>query len=167
MDSLDKKEKDFLEVYEQYADSVFRHCIFRVSDREKAKDLVQETFVKTWVYINAGNDISNLKAFVFKVARNLIIDHYRRSKEISLDFLMEAGFDRATHNEDEIFTNAEHSQVKKALDKIKPEYKEMIILRFIEGLSPKEMSEIIGISENVVSVRIHRAIKKLKEKLDP
>src|SRR3989344_6380181 len=162
MDSLSEKEKEFVEVYEKYADSVFRHCIFRVSDREKAKDLVQETFVKTWAYINAGNEVSNLKAFVFKVARNLIIDHYRRSKEISLDVLREAGFDRATDNENEIFANAEHSQVIKALDKIKPKYKEMIILRFMEGLSPREISEITGVSENVVSVRIHRAVKKLK-----
>ena len=76
-------------------DAIFRHCYFRVFDRERARDLVQETFLKTWEYLTRGHDIENIRAFLYRVATNLIIDDSRRKKEISLEQLSESGFDPA------------------------------------------------------------------------
>lgn len=164
-DKLEKAKEEFIEAYEELADSLFRHCFFKVSDREKAKDLVQDVFVKSWQHVVKGKEISNLKAFLYTVANNLIIDYYRKTKEISLDYLREKGFDYSISGEHDIVINAEHSKAIEVLQSLPKKYKEIIIWRLIDGLTPKEIAEVLGTSENVVSVRLNRALKKLREKL--
>ena len=166
MDNPEKIKKDFIVAYDELADKLFRYCFFKISDREKAKDLVQDIFVKSWQYITSGKEISNIKPFLYKVANNLIIDHYRRSKEISLDSLREKGFDPPSTGEREILSQAEHSRAVDVLTDLPDKYKEIIIWRIVEGLSPGEIAEILGVSENVVSVRLNRALKKLRAKMN-
>ncbi len=155
---------DFLKIYEEFSDAIFRHCYFRVSNQELAKDLTQETFTKTWEYISKGKKVENIKAFLYRVATNLIIDSFRKEKEISLDDLKEAG---QVYNdpvyEDKFSKQVEAKDMLKILEELDSDDKEIVIMRHINELSPKEISEITGQSENAVSVRIHRAIKKLRE----
>jgi len=73
-------EEDFATAYDLYADAIFRHCYFRVNDREKAVDLMQETFMKTWEYLASGKKVTNLRAFLYRSANNLIVDQARRAK---------------------------------------------------------------------------------------
>jgi len=81
-----KDKNDFTSAYEEFADAIFRHCYFRVSDREKAKDIMQEVFVRTWNYVVEGNEINELKSFLYRTAHNLIIDEYRaRKNDASLE----------------------------------------------------------------------------------
>ena len=87
-----RREQKFLEAYEAYADDLFRHAYFRVHDRERAKDLVQETFTKTWMTLSEGATIDNLRAFFYRVLTNAIIDESRKKKAVSLDTLLEEGF---------------------------------------------------------------------------
>lgn len=166
MEQIDKIKTDFIKSYDELADKLFNHCFFKVSNRELAKDLVQETFTKSWQHIASGKEVVNIKAFLYKVANNLVIDHYRRpKKEVSLDSLREDGFDHSVSGEAEIVTSAEHSRVLRVLDKLAKKYREIIIWRFVDGLTPKDIAQISGISENTVSVRLNRAIKKLRTKI--
>lgn len=165
MESFDKVKEEFIKTYEELSDPLFRHCFFKVSEREKAKDLVQETFTKAWNYIDSGKEIANLKAFLYKIANNLIIDHYRKSKTSSLDQLMEKGFDVHFPGDEKTENISEYSQVLKAVQALPEKYREVVIMRFMDGMSPKEISETLEVTENVVSVRLNRAIKQLKEKL--
>src|SRR6266566_458854 len=87
------EEQLFIQVYDQFADAIFRHCWFRVSDRERAKDLTQETFVKVWKILDRGESVENMRAYLYRIANNLIIDHYRKKKDVSLDLLQEDGFE--------------------------------------------------------------------------
>src|SRR5579863_136343 len=84
-----QKEKEFLEAYQHYADAIYRHCYFRVYNKELAEDLTQETFIKTWKYITEGKEIKNLKAFLYKVAVNLIIDNSRKKTALVFDDIKE------------------------------------------------------------------------------
>ncbi len=70
-------EKTFLEAYEAYSDNILRFVIFKIDNREKALDLVQETFMKTWMHIVKNGKPDNIRAFLYKVASNLVIDEYR------------------------------------------------------------------------------------------
>ena len=97
-------ERQFLELYENLAEPLFRHCYFRLSDREKARDLMQESFTRTWERLVDGEKIKNLKAFVYRVANNLIIDIYRKKKESSLDLLQEDGFDPGSDDHEAILS---------------------------------------------------------------
>src|SRR3989338_5881146 len=85
--------EQFEKAYDELSDAIFRHCWFKIGDREKAKDLMQETFTKSWQYIAQGTSVNNLRPFLYRVANNLIIDEYRKKKELSLDGLMAEGFE--------------------------------------------------------------------------
>lgn len=159
-------EEQFLKAYDELADPVFRHCYFRVSDREKAKDLMQEAFTKTWIHICNGGKIENIRAFVYKVANNLIIDHYRKKKDDSLDTLQADGFDPGFDDREKLFSSLDAKEALAAIQKLDELYREAVMMRYIDELSPKEIAGVLGVTENVVSVRIHRGLKKLKETLE-
>ncbi len=166
-----EKQAQYLEAYEKYSDALYRHCYFRLSDRERALDLVQETYLKAWQYIEDGQEIIAFKAFLYKILNNLIIDEYRRKKSVSLDALLEEG----DMIEGEILElrddvsgasmgiSVDIERIQESLAALPEPYREAVTLRYIDGLSPHEIGELIEESENVVSVRIHRGIKKLRE----
>ncbi len=156
-------QKIFLESYEAYSDAIFRYCYFKTSDRELALDLTQETFTKTWQYMANGKEIENIRAFLYRVAGNLIIDSHRKKKATSLDAMREDGFDKETDEHENQFNNLIGEEVIKALNELDEDYKEILTLRFIEDLSIEEIEKVTGISTNNISVRIHRALSKLKE----
>jgi RNA polymerase sigma-70 factor, ECF subfamily len=158
-------EREFLALYDESADSVFRHCVFRVSDRELAKDMTQETFARTWEYLARGKTLTSPKAFVFRTANNLIIDHYRRKKAVSLEVLSEHGFDPVGDDEAQVMAKAEGREVIEAIKHLEDDHKQVIVLRYVNDLPINEIAEILGESENTVSVRTHRAVHKLKELL--
>ncbi len=163
--SSDRSPQDaFLEAYDKHADALFRHCYFRVFDRDLAKDVVQEAFCRTWQYIAKGNIIDNLRAFLYKTALNIIIDNSRRAKEISIEALTQEGFDVPDTN---AFISIGHTlevhEIEKAVERLPSIYRESFVLRHIDGFSVKEIAEMIKEPENIVSVRIHRAIKKIQD----
>jgi len=161
------KERRFTKAYDLYADSIFRHCYFRIGDRERGKELMQDAFLKTWEYIAKGNEVEDMRAFLYRTANNLIIDQYRRKAkrtEESFEDMQEKGFDVAseedtTRETEAGFTAAEVTQV---LGKIEEPYRSAVIMRYIDKLSPKQIASALGESVNVVSVRINRGMKKLK-----
>ncbi|MCF7834194.1 MAG: sigma-70 family RNA polymerase sigma factor [Candidatus Pacebacteria bacterium] len=160
----------FTEYYEEFSDAIFRYCYFQTSNREKALDLTQDTFIKTWEYLGTADkeDIKNIKAFLYKVARNLIIDYRRKKKSESLDNLQEKGFD-LTSEESEIMIKEEQFEAKMAIESIEDldrKYKEVIFMRFVEDMSVKEIAHILKKNENNISVMIHRGIDKLKDILE-
>ena len=161
-------EREFMAAYEANADMLFRHCLLRVRDREKAKDIVQEAFSRTWVYLSEGKEIEHIKAFLFRVANNLIIDGARKKKSSSLDAMMdEDGFEIA---DDSITDPAEKQGIREAmklLSELDEIYRVVITMRYMDELSPKEIAAVLGVSENVVSVRIHRAIVRLQALYNP
>lgn len=159
-------EKRYVQAYDDFADALFRFCVLRVSDKTLAEDLTQETFMKTWKYLADGNEIENLKAFLFKTATNLIIDYYRKKKESSLNALLEEGFDIEGDGSDSTIDFAAGREAIALIDKLEPGYREIMVMRYVEDMPVYEIAGLIGESENVVSVRIHRAIKKLRNLLN-
>ena len=162
-----KVEQEFLAAYDEHSDALFRHCVIRIRDRELAKDIVQETFSRTWVYLSGGKKIEYIRAFLYRIAKNLIVDYSRRKKSSSLDTMIEDdGYevvDDTTKNPAEI---GDARAAMKLLDCLDEMYRVVITMRFVDGLSPKEIAELLEVSENVVSVRIYRGIERLKAIVD-
>ncbi|MEY3784440.1 MAG: hypothetical protein RLZZ230_762 [Candidatus Parcubacteria bacterium] len=166
-------EERFLKAFDEFNDALFRHAFLRVSNREKAVDLVHDTFTKVWSYIRNGYEIDSFRPFLYKVLNNLIIDEYRKRKEVSLDAMLEIdGVDEGSFDElseNTVETLAATIDGKKAfelLEELPDQYREVIIYRFVDQLGPREISELIEESENVVSVRIHRGLKMLRKKIE-
>jgi RNA polymerase sigma-70 factor, ECF subfamily len=160
-----KKRDEFIKAYEDLSDAIFRHCSFRISNRELAKDLTQEAFTRTWKYISQGKEIDNLRAFLYKIANNLIIDEYRKKKTVSLELMKESGFDVRDDGHDTITRSSEGREIIKVVEELDDTYRDVIIMRHVDGMSPKEIAEILEVTENVVSVRINRGLKKTRELL--
>lgn len=154
----------FHSIYEEYADILFRYAYFKLSDREKAKDIVQDTFVRFWEFIAADGVVEKVKPFLYRIATNAIIDQYRKHKDLSLDGLAEGGFDPADHEgHKKMLHSADGALALELLNKIDSEDREIMLMRYVEGLSVKEIAEIVGDRENTISVKIHRALKDLQD----
>ena len=166
-------EERFLEAFREYGDALFRHAFLRVSDRERAIDIVHDTYTKVWSYIRAGHEIEAFRPFLYKVLNNLIIDEYRKTKETSLDALLEQeGVTEGSFAElsestiESLAATIDGRKAFELLATLPDEYREVIVLRFVDELGPKEISQLIEESENVVSVRLHRGLKLLRTAME-
>ena len=166
-------EERFLTAFEEYGDALFRHAFIRISDRERAIDLVHDTYTKVWAYLRSGHEVESFRPFLYKVLNNLIVDEYRKRRESSLDALLavegvsEGSFDELIEDKTEsIAATLDGRQAFELLDQLPDEYREVVTLRFVDGLGPKEIAELIEETENVVSVRLHRALKALRAAIE-
>lgn len=160
-----RMEKEFLAAYDANADALFRHCLVRVRDRELAKDIVQETFARTWNYLAEGKKVDHLKAFLYRTLNNCLIDTMRKKRSVSLDSMYEEeGFEIADETRDippEV--REEISEALQLLHELDETYSTVITMRFIDEMTPAEIASVLDVSENVVSVRIHRGVKQLRK----
>ncbi|MEK7140519.1 MAG: sigma-70 family RNA polymerase sigma factor [Patescibacteria group bacterium] len=155
--------EQFVKAYDEHSDAIFRHCFFRVRNDEIARDVMQEAYAKTWEYLARGNEVINIRAFLYKVANNLIIDGWKKKREESLDKMREeSGFDPATAEHIATHHSAEMREVIEAINSIDKKYRDVVIMRYVDDMSPREIATILNESENAVSVRIHRGLQSVK-----
>lgn len=162
-------QDEFLRAYEAYADAIFRFCYFRLYDRERASELMQETFLKAWDYLSrTEKKVENLRAFLYKIATNLVIDESRQRKKrtVSLEDLHEQGFDPGEDLTGDMKAMIDHQAVLLALDSLDDKYKEAVKMRYVDDLAVKEIAHLLNDNENNVSVKIHRGLKQLRNHLD-
>ena len=160
-------EEKFISVYDENADALFRYAYFRLYDRERAKELMQEAFLKTWEYLESGKKIDNVRAFLYRIVHNLSVNEAVRHKSYSLDEMREvAGFDPAETHENTPEEEAEYQLVLSRIQELAPDERDVLVMRYIEGLPVSVIAEALEEAPNTVSVRIHRALKKLRASLD-
>ncbi|MDD2807668.1 MAG: sigma-70 family RNA polymerase sigma factor [Patescibacteria group bacterium] len=157
------QEEQLIKAYDDYADAIYRFCVYRVYNHELAKDLVSETFTKTWDYMVKGNEVKNTRALLYRVARNLIIDYSRKKKEQSLDQLIADQGESVVGWIDNQAECADAALAIEKLDLLSKEFREVIALRYLEGYGPKEIAEILGKPATLISVRLNRALRKLNK----
>lgn len=158
-------EEVFAHIYDDYADAIFRHCLLRTYDRDLAKDLMQETFMKTWKYYASGEEVKNVKPLLYKIATNLMINESRRRKKRmeSLDDLLEKGFEPGEDHREELNSQLDAQESAKYLSHLKEADRQLLMLRYLDDLSLKQIADILKVRENLVSVRLHRALKELEK----
>lgn len=160
-------KEDFLRTYDAYGDDIYRFCAVKVSNSELAQDLTQEVFMRYWQAVRDGKDLKNERAYLYTLARNLVIDWYRKKKESSLDHLTEQGIDFGSDAHLAIEQGAQVNEILAVVNRLDDAAREVLVLRFVEGLTPREIAQITGESANAISVRINRAIKKVQTYIRP
>lgn len=159
----DTQKKEILTgAHRDYEKGLIIHAFFKIRDRAIGEDLVQDTFMKTWLYLIKGGKIDTMKAFLYHILNHLIIDEYRRHKPISLDLLMEKGVGPSTDNSARIFNILDGKAAILLIQGLPEKYRTIMHMRFVQNLSLKEISLITGRSKNTVAVQIHRGLEKLK-----
>lgn len=163
-------EKKFSELYDQYVDKIYRFVFLKVNSREIAEDLTSEIFLRGWkAYCSQGkngNKIENMTAFLYQIARNLIVDHYRKKAQVQLCSAETANLiDTGVELENNAFMNSDMERVKIALTGINEDYREIIVWHYLDDISVRDIGKMLNKSEDAVRVSLHRALKALKEQI--
>ena len=124
--------------------------------------MVQTTFMKTWRYLVKGGKIDVMKAFLYHILNNLIIDEYRKHKTSSLDALVENGFDPHDDNSERLVQVLDSKAIVLLIQNLPEMYRKIMRMRFVQDLSLKEMALLTGSTRNTMAVPVHRGIAKLK-----
>lgn len=142
---------------DNYSDNIYRFALKNLRDSEKAKDIVQDTFVRLWVKVEDVN-FEKVKSYLFTTAYHAMVDLSRKEKRVGE--YNEAKVKRMGHSE-------QYSDAKEILDaavaKLPDIQRQMILLRDYEGYSYEEIGEITNLNESQVKVYIFRARKFLKD----
>lgn len=164
-------DQQFLELYDAYVGNIYRYIYFRVGSQEQAQDLTSEVFLKSWQHINqqsAVNDkqLKNPRAFFYQVARNLITDFYRQKDRspLSLEEIADKTIaDKSDGPDEAVSMVLEMESVKRALNHLNHDYREIIIWRYLDELEIKEIALILDKKEGAVRTLLSRALANLKE----
>lgn len=160
---LDKNLENLAEKYSELVDAIFRFIYFRTNNKKIAEDLTQDCFLNAVQYLQ-NKAIDNLKAFLYKTARNKVIDYYRRKDKIVYsDEAVFANEKNFSNSSDEIMVLGDAKMIVEKLSLLEPDDKEVLVLRFIEDFEIKEIAEIIGKSPTAARVKIFRALRKLRK----
>ncbi len=175
------KEKDLLlkitsgdkeafgELYDFYAPRIFRFVRLKVGSQVLAEDLVSESFLRIWEYLQKEEKEieESFQALLYKIARNLITDHYKRKS--SQELLIDDDFKDFLSSQlvkDEISSKEDAEEVHRALVRVKEEYQNVIIWYYIEDLSVPDIAKMMEKSQGAVRVLIHRGLRALKRELE-
>lgn len=162
----DNREK-FAEAYNLYSESVFRHLFFRIFSRARAEELMQDTFLELWKYLEEGNEVRNFKALVYRIATHRLIDEKRKHKEASLEELLaqDPGAEPIGASKAEMEKKILYREVFEELKNLKEEERGIFIMRYVDDLDPKEIAEIKNTSANNISVQLNRIVNKLRNRM--
>lgn len=171
---MKRSEKEFLAVYDTLSDAIFRHAYYRLLDRHKARDIMQEAFTRVWNALQEGKKIENLKAFLYTVTNHLIVDDVRKKHPTAFSDMHKesedeegSAYDPPSSAHIELFMNTEAKRtLEESLRTLDGPYRAIVVMRFVDDMSPKEIAEATGERENTVSVRLHRAIRKMREETE-
>ncbi len=157
-------ESDFDYVYTHYFTPLFRYIFYQTKNRETAEDLVQTVFLKALRQKN--NDKFPPLPYFFTIARNTVIDYWKKKKEITTDIssmIFSSLIDENNNPQKKSEKEFDSKNLQEALENLNYEQKEILTLRFISDLTNKEISAMLGKTEEAVRQIQYRAIKKLRD----
>ena len=154
--------KDFSEIYDKYIEKIYRFIFLKVNSQDIAEDLTSETFLRVFESFKTNN-IENPQAFLYRVARNLVTDHYRekgRTQVVSADYV--SVVDPEENLEKKAILNSDMEQVRFALSSLKEDYQNVIVWHYLDDLPIIEVARMLDRSEEATRVLLHRALKSLR-----
>jgi len=155
----------FTQLYEQYKTRLYSYCLRLLRNRQNAEDAVQETFVKVYAGCNSVHSSQSLRGWIFTIARNEAFGILRKTK---IDFVEEDGQVWESETPLELVLRSEVKDiVQHFLGELKPEYREVLILREYENLPYGEIASITSSTESGVKSRLFKARNALTKKLEP
>ena len=160
--------KIFSKIYDRYIEKIYRFIFFKVNSQEIAQDLTSETFLKTWeTYKNGNQEIENIQAYLYKTARNLVIDFYREKGKVQIVSADNAFIaDPAPNLEEKARLSSDIEQIRQVLTNLKDDYQNVIIWHYLDDLPISEVAKLLDRSEEATRVLLHRALNSLRQKIN-
>ena len=166
---MDNLQEQFSNIYDEYIDKIYRFVYLKVNSQEIAEDITSKVFTKGWEAFQSGpkgapSDVKNPGAFLYQIARNAVVDHYRdkgRAMVVSVDASPEI-IDPGTDAHDKAILSADINNLKNSIQKLKKEQQDVIIWHYLEDMPIASIAELLGKPAGTVRVMLHRGIKDLK-----
>ena len=161
---MQRQNDQIKEIYQKYVGDVFRFLRSFTGSKEEAEDLTQEVFIRVLKALSDDSDQFLHKTWIFSIAKNVAIDHYRRKKlaQFHPKEWMNL-FSREGNPENELELKESSNEVQQVLMQLKLAHRMVVILRCLKDMSVKETAEILGCSESKVKVDYHRGLKELEQ----
>lgn len=154
------------ELYDEFHKDVYHFALYFTNNKEEAEDITQDTFIKVIKNLNQLKDMSKRKTWILSIAKNATMDLKRKQKITKfLPQILNGNRQQETFGEshDTRLVNIENwGHIQKALLKLKPHYRSIVILRALKELTVRETADILGCSDAKVSVDFHRAVNKMR-----
>ncbi len=152
----------FGKLYELYVEKIYRYIFFRVNqDKHTAEDITEVVFIRAWEKLHMFRK-GSFQAWLYTIARNAVIDHYRSDKPTAM---LHENIAEETDHEEKVFLSIEVEKVMKSMQKLTEEQQEIITLKFINDMSNKEIAKILKKKEDAIRALQYRALQALREEL--
>lgn len=151
------------EIYQKYYQDLYIYSLALCRDHHLAQDLSSDAFFKA--YLSLDDDTEHFKYWLFRVCRNLYLDHLRKNRKLVFDEPAEP-LVTAPGPMEALISSEEHRRLYQSILKLPPAHREVLILFYYSGLSLQEISRIRGTTSGNAKVQLHRARLKLKSRLE-
>jgi RNA polymerase sigma-70 factor, ECF subfamily len=159
-------EEAFAKLYDHFFQPLYRYLYYRVN-QEAVEDLLETVFLKAWRGLNGyKHGDAGFSAWIFRIAHNVVVDYYRSNENIYEIPESYADSRREASSTHILEQNLNEENLKKGLEGLSDAYRQIVVLKFINELSNKEIAIILGKSENSVRILQFRALKALKQSLE-
>jgi RNA polymerase sigma-70 factor (ECF subfamily) len=154
------KDQQFLEYYEKFKDKIFNYFWYRVNfNRDIAEDLTSEVFIKALSNFDSYDEDRSFQTWVYRIAHNHLVNYYRVCNR-------ETALDPDAHSYDNLDKLNASIELKKLLIEIRqlePYYRDVLEMRFIDGLANDEIADLLGKDEGAVRTQISRALQYIRD----
>lgn len=157
-----RRQETLTSAYRKYQQELKSYSYFKLNDRTLSEDLVQDAFTKTWRYVVRGGNVLLMRSFLFHVLNGLVVDEYRKRKTVSLNALLEKGFEPGSEDHTRLIDTLDGRTAQQLIDKLPEKYQKVLRMRYMQHLSLSEMSLLTGQTKNTMAVQVHRGLEKLK-----
>ena len=156
----------FAQLYDEYLDKVFRYVQFRVNNVQLAEDLTSTVFEKALAnFSKYSNDKASFSTWIFSIARNLVIDHYRvdrKRQTVPLEKVTNRSSSTLSP-EEELERKDKRERLQVCLAELSQDEQEIIRLKFAAELNNRQIGKILGLSESNVGTKLYRALRKMRD----
>ncbi len=167
----------FARIYDRYVDAIYRFVSFKLPSKEDAQDVTADVFMKAWDHIRQDKPVENVRAFLYQVARNAVVDRYRRNHAesrggqttaVTFSLLEASSVSDAIElgdegrSADQAQAKAEVALLVRRLARLKDQYRDVLLLRLVDDLPFDAIASVMGVSAVNARVLYHRALKALK-----
>ena len=152
----------FGDLYELYLDEVYRYVFYRINHEQDAEDLTEQVFLKAWASLPGYRGEAPFKSWIYRIAHNMVVDHYRARK--AEPPLPEKALPVEGNNQpqDDVLAQETAQLLAEAISRQSTLHQDVLVLRFVNGLSTEETARILNRNAGAIRVLQHRALKSLK-----
>jgi RNA polymerase sigma factor (sigma-70 family) len=152
----------FEEIYERYADKVYRKCLSFVKDQARAEDFTHDIFMKLILRLGSFKETAKFSTWLFSITYNYCMDQLRVIKK-EAEEVLDDNIDIIDEPDDTAEVEMEAHRLRQALDKITPDERTILLMKYQDDFSIKEIADTFGLTESAVKMRLKRTKEKLRK----